>query len=261
MPNPELPLFGVTLWQLLLVAFVGGMASIFGGVTGYGSGLILPLVLVPTIGAEATIPVIGISAILNNASRLVAFRHLVDWRKAGLLALVAAPGCALGAWLYSLLSGPTAAVVIGGTLMALVPVKRWLKRTGFTLRGPALGVSGFGYGLLAGGTAGSGIVLLSVLMAAGLNGRAVVATDAAISVVMGVVKTIVFQSAGSLTPALWAMALVIGFAAVPGAFTARWLVERMPIRVHDLLIEVMVFLGGAMLVWRGLADLTAAHAS
>ncbi len=261
MHDGNLPLFGVTLWQLLLVAFVGGMASIFGGVTGYGSGLILPLVLVPVIGAEATIPVIGISAIFNNASRLVAFRHLVDWRKAGMLSLVAAPGCAIGAWLYSLLSGPTAAVVIGGTLMALVPVKRWLKRSGFALSGPALGGSGFGYGLLAGGTAGSGIVLLSILMAAGLNGRAVVATDAAISVVMGMTKTVVFQSAGALTPALWAMALVIGIAAVPGAFTARWLVERMPIRIHDLLIEAMVFLGGAMLVWRGLSEAGAVRAS
>lgn len=261
MPDANLPLFGVTLWQLLLVAFVGGMASIFGGVTGYGSGLILPLVLVPTIGAEATIPVIGISAILNNASRLYAFRNLVDWHKAGLLALVATPGCAIGAWLYSLLSGPTAAIVIGGTLMLLVPMKRWLKRTGLALQGPALGASGFGYGLLAGGTAGSGIVLLSILMAAGLNGRAVVATDAAISVVMGIVKTIVFQSAGALTPGLWAMALLIGLAAVPGAFMARWLVERMPIRIHDLIIETMVFLGGAMLVWRGLADAGAARLS
>ncbi len=260
MPNPELPLFGVTLFQLLLVAGVGCLASVLGGITGYGSGLILPLVLVPAIGAEATVPVIGVASILNNAGRIAAFRNLVDWRKAALITAFATPACALGAWAYSLLSGPWAAVVIGATLMLLVPAKRWLKRSGIALSGAGLGASGFGYGMLAGGTAGSGIVLLSILMAAGLGSRAVVATDAAVSVVMGITKTAVFQTAGALDASAWAMALVIGLVALPGAFTARWLVERMPVRIHDYIIEAIVFMGGAMLVWRGIAEALASRA-
>jgi len=255
-PNPELPLFGVTLFQLLLVAGVGGLAAILGGVSGYGTGLILPLVLVPVIGAEATVPVIGVASILNNFSRLTAFRSAIDWPKAFAVMAVATPACLIGAYGYSHLSGPLATTLIGLVLMLLVPAKRLLRRSGAKLSGLSLGTASAGFGLLAGGTAGSGIVLLSILMAAGLSGRAVVATDATISFVLGLGKTVMFQSTGALSPASWAMALVIGAIAVPGAFVARWLTEQLSVRVHDVLIEAMVFLGGFLLFWRGLAEMT-----
>ena len=48
-----------------------------------------------------------------------------------------------------------------------------------------LGIASFGWGVVVGGTTGAGIILLSMLMAAGLEGGAVIATDAAISVVIG----------------------------------------------------------------------------
>ena len=255
-PNPDLPIIGVTLFQLLLVAPVGGLAAIMGGVTGYGTGLILPLVLVPTIGAEATVPVIGAASILNNASRLYVFRQAIQWRLVGFITLISFPFCLAGAYFYSQLSGPWATTLIGAMLMLLVPAKRLLKRSGVRLRSTSLGFASAGFGLLVGGTAGSGIVLLSILMAAGLSGRAVVATDATITFVLGLAKTGMFQSTGLMTPAAWAMALVIGLIAVPGAFIAKWLTERMPVRIHDLIIEAMVFLGGGLLVWRGISELS-----
>ncbi len=51
-----------------------------------------------------------------------------------------------------------------------------------------------------GGTTGSGVIFLSLLMATGLEGAAVIATDATVSVVTGVVKIAVFGVAGVLTP-------------------------------------------------------------
>lgn len=254
-PNPELPLFGVTLLQPLLVAVVGGGAAVLGGVTGYGTGLILPLVLVPTVGAEATVPIIGAASILNNVSRLYVFRQEIQWRLVGFITLISFPFCLAGAYFYSQLSGPWATTLIGAMLMALVPAKRLLKRSGVRLRSTSLGFASAGFGVLIGSTAGSGIVLLSILMAAGLSGRAVVATDATVSFLLGIAKTGVFHSTGVLTPAAWAMALVVGVIAVPAAFVAKWLTERISVRIHDLIIETMIFLGGALLVWRGLSEL------
>ncbi len=85
----------------------------------------------------------------------------------------------LGAWLYTLLSGRGAALVIGLTLIATVPLRRILRR-----RGQSLGEKGYAagallWGLVVGGTSGSGVMLLSLLMAAGLEGAAVIATDSA----------------------------------------------------------------------------------
>ena len=51
---------------------------------------------------------------------------------------------------------------------------------------------------MVGGTTGSGIILLSLLMAAGL-GANVIATDALISIVVGLVKLLVFGFAASWT--------------------------------------------------------------
>jgi hypothetical protein len=42
---------------------------------------------------------------------------------------------------------------------------------------------------------GSGVVLLSILLAAGLQGPAVIATDAGISLVLGIAKTLIFLPA------------------------------------------------------------------
>ena len=56
-----------TLAQLLLVAVTALAAQIIGGLAGYGTGLLMPLVLVPLIGAQAVVPVVGLSAIITNA--------------------------------------------------------------------------------------------------------------------------------------------------------------------------------------------------
>ena len=83
------------------------------------------------------------------------------------------------------------------------------------------------YGALAGGTTGSGVVLISILMASGLQGSAVIATDAIISVGIGIVKTLTFGVAGALGLPLVVFAVLIGLATFPGGFVARWLASRL----------------------------------
>ena len=41
-------------------------ASMIGGVAGYGTGALMPLVLVPMVGAEPVVPIIAISALFTN---------------------------------------------------------------------------------------------------------------------------------------------------------------------------------------------------
>ena len=60
---------------------------------------------------------------------------------------------------------------------------------------------------VVGGTSGSGVILLSLLMASGLEGAAVIATDAVISVVTSIIKISVFGLAGVVTAQVLAFAL------------------------------------------------------
>ena len=92
----------ISLWQLALVAGVALFASIVGGVSGYGTGALMPLVLVPLVGAEPVVPIIAISALFTNSSRVTAFVRYADWRRAGIVLVAAVPTCVLGAWGYTI---------------------------------------------------------------------------------------------------------------------------------------------------------------
>ena len=238
----------ISLAQLVLVAGVAFIASLIGGVAGYGTGALMPLVLVPIVGAAPIVPMIAISALFNNTSRMTAFLRYVDWRRSLIVIVCAAPTCVVGAWSYAHLSGAGAAFVIGAMLIASVPLRRVLKRRAVTFGDGGLAVASVGYGVVVGGTSGSGVILLSLLLAAGVGSAGVIATDAAISIVIGVVKVAVFGIAGVIDAQVIALALLIGIVALPGAFLARAFVERMPIHVHTAILDAVVIVGGVFFI-------------
>lgn len=232
----------------MLIAAAAIFASTVSGVTGYGTGVLMPLVLVPIVGPEPVVPIIAISATLTNLSRSLAFRASIDWQRAKLVVSAAIPTCVLGAWGYTLLSGPGAMLLIGAMLVVAVILRRLIGRYGFRVRDRGLAVGACGWGLVVGGANGAGVIMISLLMAAGLTGAAVIATDAALSVVIGFVRLAVFGVAGVATAKVMAVALLIGLVTLPGAFLARLIVERLPIHVHTAMLDAVVVVGGAVMI-------------
>lgn len=104
----------ISLLQILLVAAVALFASVIGGLAGYGTGALMPLVLVPMVGAEPVVPIIAISSIFTNSSRFVAFVRFADRRKAIIVIAAALFSTALGAYGYTRLTSAGASLVIGG---------------------------------------------------------------------------------------------------------------------------------------------------
>jgi uncharacterized membrane protein YfcA len=238
----------VSLAQLVLVAAVALFASVIGGMAGYGTGALMPLVLVPLIGAEPVVPIIAISSIFTNLSRATAYFGHLDRRRALIVMLSAVLTTALGAYGYTRLTSAGAALVIGAMLISSVPLRRVLRRRAVRIGDAGLAGSALGYGVLVGGTTGSGVILLSLLMAAGLEGAAVIATDAVVSVATSIIKISVFGLAGVITPQVLAFALLIGAIAIPGAFFARAFVERMPVHIHTAILDVAVITGGLVMI-------------
>ena len=70
----------ISLLQLLLVAAVALFAAVVGGMAGYGTGVLMPLVLVPLVGAQPVVPIIAISSIFTNIGRVSAFHRDADPR-------------------------------------------------------------------------------------------------------------------------------------------------------------------------------------
>jgi uncharacterized protein len=246
------PLPDLSLTQLALIAGLAAFSAVAGGVAGYGTGALMPLVLVPLVGAAPVVPIIAISALFTNSARIAAFRQKLEPRRAVIALVAALPTCALGAWLYTLLSGRGAAIVIGSTLIAAVPLRRVLKRRGHRLGEKGFAAAAAVWGILVGATTGAGVILLSLLMAAGLEGAAVIATDAMVSVVMGVIKITVFGLAGALTPTVLLIGLVIGCVGFPSTFLARLIVERLPVHVHTAMLDAVVLIGGGMMIFGAL---------
>jgi len=234
--------------ELGLIAAMAAIASIIGGVAGYGTGALMPLVLVPIVGAEPVVPIIAISALFTNTSRAFAFRDVIDWRRGAIIVACALLTTMLGAWGYTLLTGTGAMLVIGSMMVLSVPLRRLSKRHGLVLSERGLGVASFGWGVVVGGTSGAGIILLSMLMASGLEGAAVIATDAAISVIIGIVKISVFGLFGAVDARVVAVALLIGMVAFPGAFLAKAIVDRLPVHVHTAILDAVVIGGGLLMV-------------
>jgi len=85
-------------------------------------------------------------------------------------------------------------------------------------------------------------------MAAGLEGAAVIATDAVISIVTGAIKISVFGLAGVVTAQVLAFAVLIGAVALPGAFLAKAFVERMPVHIHTAILDAVVIADGIIMM-------------
>jgi uncharacterized protein len=243
----------ISVWQLALIGGVAILASIVGGVAGYGTGALMPLVLVPIVGPEPVVPIVALSALLTNASRGLAFRTRIDWRRTAVVLFAAIPTCLVGAWGYTGLSGRAVMILIGSMMVASVPVRHSALRRGLGLSDRGLALAAAGWGAVVGATTGAGAILLSLLMAAGLQGSAVIATDAAISIVIGVAKLAVFGAAGVVGPKVVAVAILIGLAAFPGAFLARRLVDRLPLKAHAAILDVVVIFGGGAMIVAALA--------
>jgi uncharacterized membrane protein YfcA len=242
----------ISIAELVLIVTLAAVSAVAGGVAGYGTGALMPLVLVPLVGAAPVVPIIAISAMFTNTARVAAFRRSLDRRRAVIALLAALPTCILGAWLYTLLTGRGAALVIGSTLIATVPLRRILKRHGHKLGDKAYAAAAAGWGIVAGGTTGAGVIMLSLLMASGLEGAAVIATDAAVSLGMGIVKIAVFGTAGVLTSTVIVIAFLIGLVAFPCTFLAKLIVERLPVHVHTAMLDAVVIVGGGMMIYGGL---------
>jgi uncharacterized membrane protein YfcA len=245
----------ISLFQLALVAAAALFASVVGGLAGYGTGALMPLVLVPLIGAEPVVPIIAISAVFANLSRTAAYFRHADPRRALIVIAAAGLTTALGAYGYTRLTNGGAALVIGTVLILSVPLRRTLRSRAVRIGDTGLAAGAVGYGVVVGGTSGSGVILLSLLMAAGLEGAAVIATDAVISVATSLIKISVFGLAGVVSAQVIAFAVLIGGIGLPGAFLARAFVERMPVHVHTAILDVAVIAGGAVMISTALRQL------
>lgn len=238
--------------QLLAIALAAFFASILGGLSGQGVGLILPVFVAPVVGIANVIPVMSISAMLTNLSRVAVFWREVNLAKARQVLFGALPAAILGATVFTWMNARWVAIGLGGFLILSIPLRRLLARANYALGNPGLSVAGAGYGLITGGMTGTGLLLLSILMASGVSGSALIATDATVSAIINLTKLAVFGTSNLYDAKLVFAGILIGLCTTPGAFVARWLMQRLSLKVHGIIMDAVVLAGGVALLWQAL---------
>lgn len=233
----------------MAVCFFAGM---LGGLSGYGAGLLVTLFLAPIVGPKALIPLISVLMLINNASRVWFYRHDMDLPTVLRVSAVAIPMAFLGAQLYVRMDSEIIQIVLGVVLIASVPLRRMLNRA--EIKTGPVGLYGIGavFGFLSSLIVGAGMLIVPMLMGAGFVGPALLATDAAIAVLVNLAKSVIFGSLDALSLAHFGLALVLGLCTIPGTACAAWVVRRTSLRLHTLLIEGLIVVGGLSMLFGGM---------
>jgi uncharacterized membrane protein YfcA len=243
---------GLTL-DYALILIVGLVAGTLGGIVGFGSSIMLMPVLVYAFGPREAVPIMAIAAVMGNLSRVVAWWREIDWRACGAYAATAVPGAALGAG--TLLALPPHAIELGLGLffLAMIPLRRWFAGRGVRLRAVHLALLGAPIGFLTGIAASTGPITVPLFLAYGLVKGAFIATEAAGSLLVYVAKAAVFRTFGALPLDIFAKGAITGATLMVGAFVAkRFVIAMAPERFH-LVMDAVLLVSGAALLWIALA--------
>jgi uncharacterized membrane protein YfcA len=242
-----------TEFSPLAMATVGATAfgaAVIGGLGGTGVSLMLVPLLAPILGIKADIPMMTVAMVIGNGSRIWAFWKGVNFRVGMQFYLPAIPGLFLGVTIYQMLPERALYGLLGAMLIAMVPIRRYFEERRLHLSPRGVSTIGTGYGVINGSMTGTGGILTGTLLGAGLQGGALIATKAVIGTGQAAIKITMFSVYRLLTWEYALAGLMIGVCMVPGAFLARWLIERMNIRRHTIFIEGIIIVGGIAMLWR-----------
>lgn len=239
------------LLTLLAGALVCFLAGVVGGLSGFGTGILVALFIAPLVGPKALIPLMAVVMLINNASRVWFFRRGLDRKVASGVLLTAIPAAYLGVKIYQHLPANALQCLIGLVIAVSIPLKYWLGKSKRPVGWLGLHVFGAGYGVLSSVVVGAGLVIMPALLGFGLAGAALVATDAMIAVGINVAKAIFFQRLDALDLALATLGVCAGLATVPGVALASRLAERLGVSIHTRIVEALVVVGGLQMAYSG----------
>lgn len=234
----------ITLTTYAIVALAGFAGSLLASMSGTGSSLLLAPVLVPLIGVKALLPVIAIGSLFGNMARAWVYREWIDWRMFVKVGLPAAPGVLVGVMIYDWLPQSALLFIFGIFMIASLPIRRWTDK--LEIKPGKAGMLGgsFGFGIIAGSVPLGGVILVAMLLGFGLRGGAILGTDAMISILTNLGRVGGFTAVELLNTQLLIIGLIIGAVTLPAAYIGRFMVQRMGVKIHTMLLDGVVILTG-----------------
>lgn len=235
----------ILVW--LGTAVVAFIASTLSGIVGFGGAMIFLPVLVVVYGVRASVPILTVSVLLGNLSRVYFNRRELDLKLVAIFSLGALPFAVLGSFVYVALPTFWIKKAIGLFLLLMVLLRhihRDFKVTNAWIFAPLGAVTGFLSALMG----GVGPVSSPFFLAYGLVKEAFVGTEALCAVGMHLVKSVTYNRLHVLNAKeLWT-GLGFGLVMTLGSYTARKALERISRQRFLLLVEIMLVVIGLVMM-------------
>jgi uncharacterized protein len=235
--------------EWILVLAIGLIAGTLGGVVGFGTGIMLLPALVVAFGPLEAVPIMAITAIMANVSRVTAWWRDVDWKVCAAYGITAVPAAALGATTLVHLSSRVVELALGIFFLVMIPARRWLQSIGFKMKLWQMPILGAVIGYLSGIVVSTGPINTPFFLAYGLVKGAYLATEATGSVLISLTKTIVFNRLDALPWAVFLKGVMVGSSVTVGSYLAkRYVMSIDPARFRLLMDGLMLIAGVTMIV-------------
>lgn len=237
----------------LFVLAAGLAAGTLSGIVGFGSSIMLMPVLVFAFGPKQAVPIMAIGAVMANLSRVLVWWRDIDWRACAAYAVTGAPAAALGARTLLVLPPHVIEGALGAFFISMIPLRRWLSARHFKLRLIHLAAIGLVVGFITGIVVSTGPITVPIFLAYGLVKGAFLATEAAGSLAIYVSKAIVFRSFGALPTEAFLQGLIVGSSLMVGSFLAKRFVLKLDATRFHLLMDALMLVSGATMLWAAAA--------
>lgn len=237
----------------ILVLALGLLAGTIGGVVGFGSSILMMPALVLSFGPKEAVPIMAIAALMANAGRVAVWWRDVDWKLNAVYCAAAVPAAALGARTLVALEPRWVEGALGAFFLIMIPARRWLMARGFRIGLPGMALVGTCIGFLSGLVASTGPINTPFFLAYGLVKGGFLATEAVGSMAISLTKAAVFRTFGALPAETILRGLIVGSSLMLGAWMAKRIVLGMDPAWFRSILEVMMAVTGATMLWWALA--------
>lgn len=233
----------------LVVAMVAALVLAgVSAVAGFGGGVVLLPVFVALFGLRVAVPVLTLTQLVSNGSRVALNRAEIDRPLVGWFALGAVP-CAVGAGLL-FAAAPLGFLerLLGVLLLVFVawrrvrPLPPRLSSTSFVGVGAA---SGFGSALVG----SVGPLTAPFFLTRGLVRNAYIGTEAASAVVMHAAKLLAYGVGALLSTRVLLLGVLLAPATMVGAWAGRHVVHRISDRAFVPVVEAGLVVSALLLLF------------
>ena len=232
-----------------MLGSLGLAAGVLGGVIGFGTTIILMPALVYFYGPIQAIPIIALVAMVANLSRIFLWWNQINWRACFVYSLTGAPAVVLGVNTLVSLNERLVEMTLGIFLIALIPIRRWMRNKNFYLKLWQMSLVGAGIGYLTGIVATTGAINTPFFLAYGLSKGTFLGTEAASTLSILFAKGVTFHQLGFLSITSIVQGLFIGVFVLVGAIFSKKIVLALPEEKFLMLMELVMLTSGVSILF------------